>query len=82
MSTVSHKSITVVPFLATALEVLHLVPKATQAQYNTATGSDALDHNTGSYNTADGYSALFYNTTGWFNTAVGYQSLNDNTTGY
>jgi hypothetical protein len=35
----------------------------------------------GSYNTANGYQALYYNTTGFSNDASGYQSLYSNTTG-
>jgi hypothetical protein len=50
---------------------------------NTGYGTDAMPSgtNTGSFNTADGYSALYSNTTGSANTANGYRALNDNTTG-
>ncbi|MFZ4550075.1 MAG: hypothetical protein ACOYN4_21685, partial [Bacteroidales bacterium] len=37
---------------------------------------------TGSYNTANGYQALYSNTTGSVNTANGYMALTSNTTGY
>ncbi len=50
--------------------------------YNTAVGIDALYFNTGNYNIANGYRSLFYNTTGNNNTANGYQALFKNTTGY
>ena len=46
----------------------------------TGTGT-ATSRNTGSYNTANGYQALRYNTTGANNTATGFQSLFSNTTG-
>jgi len=56
--------------------------------YNTATGSSALQNNTGIphtsagyYNTANGASALRYNSTGSGNTASGYQALYANYTG-
>jgi len=50
--------------------------------YNTATGYEALYHNTtASVNTATGYAALFENTTGAVNTATGYQAMLSNTTG-
>ena len=46
---------------------------------NTATGYTTLGHNTsGSYNTANGASALFNNVSAPGNTAVGYQALNGN----
>ena len=61
---------------------------------NTATGAFALFSNTGpvnnpnqpsgevgSFNTANGYRALFGNTEGGANTAVGYRALLNNTTG-
>ena len=47
----------------------------------TGFGYQTLLSNTGSQNTAIGYTALSANTTGSNNTAVGYQSLNVNTTG-
>ena len=62
---------------------------------NTATGAFALFSNTGpannpnqpsgelgSFNTANGYQALFNNTEGGVNTAVGYRALINNTTGF
>jgi hypothetical protein len=51
--------------------------------YNTASGYEALYHNTtgGSYNTAFGGLALALNTTGGDNTASGVQALYHNTTG-
>jgi hypothetical protein len=62
---------------------------------NTATGAFALFSNTGpadrpdrpngelgSFNTANGYQALFNNTEGGANTAVGYRALINNTTGF
>ena len=48
---------------------------------NTANGFDALNRNKGSYNVANGYQALFYNTYGSNNVATGYRSLVNNTTG-
>jgi len=47
---------------------------------NTASGTGALKNNTGPYNTANGYQALFSDTSGGYNTAVGYQALYANTT--
>lgn len=47
----------------------------------TAFGEDALTSNSGAYNTAVGFNALFNNNTGVFNTATGYQALFSNTTG-
>jgi len=62
---------------------------------NTATGAFALFSNTGSadnanrpagdpgsFNTANGYQALFSNTAGGADTAVGYRALFNNTTGF
>ena len=48
---------------------------------NTATGFGALYFNTANYNTATGFQALNSNTTGNSNNAVGYQALYNNTTG-
>jgi hypothetical protein len=48
---------------------------------NTATGYEALYFNTGSFNVANGVSALYANTRGEFNTALGSDALNANTTG-
>jgi hypothetical protein len=48
---------------------------------NTAVGSQALKNNIANDNTADGFLALFSNTTGEFNTAAGYRALFRNTTG-
>src|SRR5438045_2972910 len=42
---------------------------------NTVLGDDALLNNTGFYNTAIGFNALYFNTTGSWNTAIGYQAL-------
>ena len=49
---------------------------------NTVLGEDALLNNTGSFNTATGFEALFNNTTGNSNTADGHEALNRNTTGF
>src|SRR5260370_41688689 len=49
--------------------------------YNTSLGEDALLNNTGSWNTAVGFDALFNNTTGNFNTANGEFTLYNNTVG-
>ena len=48
---------------------------------STAQGDNALVSNTGFYNTAFGFSALFSNTSGGFNTAVGWEALDNNTAG-
>src|SRR6266446_2356157 len=48
---------------------------------NTALGVNALPGDTGQGNTATGYDALVFNTTGIFNTAIGGGALNFNTTG-
>ena len=45
--------------------------------FNTSVGNQALQNTTGSYNTAVGTTALYYNTTGQLNTAVGYNALKD-----
>jgi hypothetical protein len=50
--------------------------------YATAVGYQALNVNTGLDNTAAGYVALFFNTTGSFNTAAGTNALVSNTTGF
>ena len=49
--------------------------------YNTAIGSKTLYNNTGTYNTANGYQALYNNTTGFYNTGNGFSALWANTTG-
>jgi hypothetical protein len=49
---------------------------------NVSFGYEALASNTGGYNTAIGYSALYSNTVGWYNTANGHSALYSNTTGY
>jgi hypothetical protein len=49
--------------------------------FNTVLGDDALLNNTGSYNTAIGFKALYGNTTGNENTAIGDSALASNTTG-
>ena len=55
---------------------------ATPRASNTASGVEALFHNTtGSGNTASGVGALRSNTTGDTNTAIGYSALFSNTTG-
>jgi len=48
---------------------------------NTGIGFKALFSNTGSHQTANGYQALYSNTTGSDNAADGYQALFSNTTG-
>jgi hypothetical protein len=48
---------------------------------NTATGRGSLTSNNGTWNTANGYSSLYYNSYGNYNTADGAQSLAFNTTG-
>ncbi len=54
---------------------------ANTANYNTATGSNALNKNTsGEGNGANGYLALYRNTTGEGNIAVGKAALHENTT--
>lgn len=49
--------------------------------YNTAIGYAAGNFHTGSYLTAVGYNAYFYNTSGPANTGVGYRAGYKNTTG-
>ncbi len=51
------------------------------ADHNTAGGTDALFNNTGADNTAFGWGALRSNTTGGKNTATGAWSLSHNTRG-
>jgi hypothetical protein len=54
----------------------------TSGVWNTALGSQTLDHTTtGNQNTATGYQALFSNTTGSLSVANGSQTLYHNTTG-
>jgi len=63
--------------------LLNGVP-ALQAQtslYNYYSGGAGNLTGTGNYNTANGFQALFSNTTGINNTANGYQALSANTTG-
>jgi len=48
---------------------------------NTAYGAYALASNTGNFDSAFGYNALFKNTTGNYNTAIGQAALQSNTTG-
>jgi hypothetical protein len=62
---------------------LDTVPQVSQngSTTNTGYGTGALSVNTGAYNTASGYQALYANTTGNSNTASGYQALYANTTG-
>ena len=48
---------------------------------NTALGLTALGSASGTFNTADGYQALFSNTTGNFNSALGSAAMYSNTTG-
>ena len=45
-------------------------------------GNTGNSSNTGSYNTASGELALFYNTTGSYNTAMGAEALRNNNTGH
>ena len=57
-------------------------PTDSDADFNTAGGTDALDAiTTAVMNTAFGYHGLVSNTTGDFNTAVGSEALSHNTTG-
>ena len=49
--------------------------------YNLFVGESAGILNTGQYNNAVGYQALYLNTTGGYNTATGYAALFRNTTG-
>src|SRR5262245_11869459 len=49
---------------------------------NAFLGEDALINNTGSFNTAIGFQALFTNTAGFGNTASGVSALSANTTGF
>jgi trimeric autotransporter adhesin len=51
------------------------------ANGNTAMGSNALLNNVGQFNTASGSQALLLNTTGFGNTANGYEALGSNSTG-
>ncbi|MFZ1075464.1 MAG: tail fiber domain-containing protein [Minisyncoccia bacterium] len=61
---------------------LATTPTNASAQYNTAEGYQALNHNTtGSNNSAQGYKALNANTTGYNNSAQGLNALLSNTTG-
>jgi hypothetical protein len=50
--------------------------------YNTSFGCNSLFSNSGSNNTAMGYSSLLSNTTGYSNVAIGLNSLLSNTTGF
>jgi uncharacterized coiled-coil protein SlyX len=54
---------------------------AGEGQWNTACGAIALAGNTGSYNTASGYAALYSNMTGSDNTAYGTSALANNPNG-
>ena len=49
---------------------------------NTAFGVNALPGDTGNFNTAIGFNAIFSNTSGNDNTATGFQALQNNTTGH
>ena len=49
--------------------------------YNNALGSYSLYYNQGNYNVADGYAALYLNTTGNENVATGANALNNNASG-
>ena len=53
----------------------------TTASYQIAIGADSLYLNNGGYNTAIGYEALRFNTSGVQNTSIGYQSMRLSTTG-
>lgn len=46
------------------------------ASYNTGVGTQALQQNQADFNSAFGFNALQYNTTGTQNTALGFQTLN------
>jgi Chaperone of endosialidase len=81
---------TTIPLFSIALAFLSVsvLPQASATcqegcltNQNTALGEDALINNSGSYNTAVGFDALFSNTSGEFNTALGYTALLSNTTG-
>jgi trimeric autotransporter adhesin len=53
----------------------------TTASYQIAIGADSLYLNNGGYNTAIGYEALRFNTSGVQNTSIGYQSMRLSTIG-
>jgi Chaperone of endosialidase len=83
------KNTTILPVLiALTLACFGLSPQARAVcqegcltNENTVLGDDALLNNTGFFNTAIGFNALFENTTGNSNTATGYSALGSNTTG-
>jgi trimeric autotransporter adhesin len=83
------KNATVLPVLiALTLGCFALSPQARAVcqegcltNQNTVLGDDALLNNSGSFNTATGFQALFSNTGGSFNTSTGVESLYSNTTG-
>jgi uncharacterized coiled-coil protein SlyX len=83
------KRITILPLLiALMLGCFGLSPQARAVcqegcltNQNTVLGDDALLNNTGSFNTAIGFQALYSNTTGDGNTATGNGALFSNTTG-
>ena len=56
-------------------------PRARAGTDNTSTGIGALQINTGSFDTADGFDALFHNTNATYDTAVGFNALFSNITG-
>ncbi|MEK7638491.1 MAG: hypothetical protein AAB375_03655, partial [Patescibacteria group bacterium] len=58
-----------------------LFAMASTSLYNYFTGGAGNLTMTGGYNTANGYQALYSNTTGYKNTANGFQALNANTVG-
>jgi hypothetical protein len=66
---------------ANTAEGQNALQSLTSGQDNTGLGFQALYHNNGSYNTAEGFRALFSNTSGTQNTATGVNALISNTTG-
>jgi hypothetical protein len=80
MNTLTRNSRSIRLFFAAVPAVLLLMPSASLAQTDdTSTGTDALSHDTGGYNSAFGYGALYFNTTGSNNTGIGFDALFANT---
>lgn len=61
--------------------VIATQPLHGQLKGNTATGTGALNNNTGNHNSAFGFNSLLSNKAGSFNTGIGSQVLKANTTG-